>query len=66
MTETVTAVRLLGAQAILTGIRPVIAQTLVHLGVDLGGIVTRPTLASGLQVALDMLGLQVLSKERPR
>lgn len=66
LTETVTAVRLLGAQAILTGIRPVIAQTLVHLGVDLGGIVTRPTLASGLQIALDILGLQVLSKERPR
>ena len=58
--ETITAVRLLGAQVVLTGVRPAIAQTLVHLGVDLSGITTRSSLAAGLVVALDMLKLQVL------
>lgn len=46
------AVKLLGAQVILTGIRPEVAQTLVGLGVDLGGIVTRGTLQSGIAEAL--------------
>jgi rsbT co-antagonist protein RsbR len=57
--ETITAVRLLGAQVVLTGVRPAIAQTLVHLGIDLSGITTRSSLAAGLAVALDMLKLQV-------
>ena len=60
--ETITAVRLLGAQVVLTGVRPVIAQTLVHLGVDLSDIVTRSSLAAGLRVALDILNLQVTGK----
>ncbi len=64
--ETVAAVRLLGAQVVLTGIRPMIAQTLVHLGVDLSGIVTRSSLAAGLRVALDLLNLQVIAKDRSR
>lgn len=46
------AVKLLGAQVILTGIRPEVAQTLVGLGVNLGGIVTRGTLQSGIAMAL--------------
>jgi anti-anti-sigma factor len=46
------AVRLLGAQVMLTGIQPQIAQTLVHLGVDLGGITTRSSLQSGIVDAL--------------
>jgi rsbT co-antagonist protein RsbR len=46
------AVRLLGAQVMLTGIQPQIAQTLVHLGVDLGGIMTRSSLQSGIAAAL--------------
>lgn len=49
------AVKLLGAQAILTGIRPEVAQTLVGLGVDLGGIITRSTLQSGIAEALSQL-----------
>jgi rsbT co-antagonist protein RsbR len=46
------AVRLLGARVMLTGIQPQIAQTLVHLGVDLGTIVTRGSLQAGIADAL--------------
>jgi rsbT co-antagonist protein RsbR len=46
------AVKLLGAQAVLTGIRPEVAQALVGLGVDLSGIVTRGTLQSGIAFAI--------------
>jgi PAS domain S-box-containing protein len=46
------AVKLLGAQVVLTGLRPEVAQTLVGLGVDLSGIVTRGTLQSGIAYAL--------------
>ena len=62
LTEAIGAVRLLGAQVVLTGVRPAIAQTLVHLGIDLSGIMTRSSLAAGLQVALDVLNLKVVSK----
>jgi rsbT co-antagonist protein RsbR len=54
--ETIAAVRLLGAEVVLTGVRPAIAQTLVHLGIDLSGITTRSSLAAGLHVALGMIG----------
>jgi rsbT co-antagonist protein RsbR len=46
------AVRLLGAQVMLTGIQPQIAQTLVHLGVDLSGIITQGSLQAGIAAAL--------------
>jgi rsbT co-antagonist protein RsbR len=46
------AVRLLGAQVMLTGIQPQIAQTLVHLGVDLSGIQTQGSLQAGIAAAL--------------
>ena len=62
LVETITAVRLLGAQVVLTGVRPVLAQTLVHLGIDLSHIVTRSSLAAGLRVALEVLDLQVIGK----
>lgn len=64
--ETISAVRLLGAQVVLTGVRPAIAQTLVHLGIDLSGITTRSSLAAGLLVALDMLNLEVIGKNGSR
>ena len=57
--EAISAVRLLGAQVILTGVRPAIAQTLVHLGIDLSSVATRPSLEAGLRLALDTLDFQV-------
>jgi len=58
--DTINAVKLLGSQVIITGVRPAIAQTLVHLGIDLSGIITRPTMALGLKVALDKLNINVI------
>ena len=52
--ETISAVRLLGARVVLTGVRPSIAQTLVHLGIDLSDMTTRFSLATGLRIALEM------------
>jgi rsbT co-antagonist protein RsbR len=57
--KTVTAARLMGAECIISGIRPQIAQTIVHLGVDLGDITTKATLADALAVALDRTGRAV-------
>ena len=54
--------RLLGAQVILTGVRPVIAQTLVHLGIDLSGITTRSSMAGGLKVAMESLNLEIVTR----
>jgi rsbT co-antagonist protein RsbR len=62
LVETITAVRMLGAQVVLTGVRPSLAQTLVHIGIDLSHIITRSSLSAGLRVALDILNLQVVSK----
>jgi rsbT co-antagonist protein RsbR len=50
--KTVTATRLMGAECIISGIRPQIAQTIVHLGVDLGDVTTKATLADAFRVAL--------------
>lgn len=52
LVHTAQAVRLLGAQVILTGISPAIAQTLVHLGVDLAGIITHSRFQDGIRIAL--------------
>ncbi len=57
--ETIAAVRLLGAEVILTGVRPTIAQTMVHLGIDLANVTTRSSLAAGLRMALDSLDITV-------
>jgi rsbT co-antagonist protein RsbR len=53
------AVRLLGAVLVLVGIRPEIAQTIVHLGVNLSDIVTRANLQAGFAYALEQHGLQI-------
>jgi len=68
--KTVAAARLMGADCIISGIRPQIAQTIVHLGVDLGTVVTKATLADALAIALRRLGLTVVKaattgKRRP-
>jgi len=60
--ETVSAVRLLGADVIITGIRPPIAQTLVHLGIDLNNVTTRSSLTAGLRMALSMVDKNVVVK----
>ncbi len=61
--EAVTAVRMLGAHVVLTGVRPAIAQTMVHLGINLSDVTTRPSLAAGLRVALDLLHLKVVNQD---
>lgn len=53
------AAQLMGAECIITGVRARIAQTLVQLGVDLGGVVTRTTMADGLQLALELTDQQI-------
>jgi rsbT co-antagonist protein RsbR len=62
--RTVEAVRLLGSDAIITGINPIIAQTLVQLGVDLGTLVTKSSLRAGLKQAFRQLKLQVIRLDK--
>jgi rsbT co-antagonist protein RsbR len=57
--KTVTALRLMGAECIISGVRPQIAQTIVHLGVDLQGVVTKANLADALALALKRAGYVV-------
>jgi rsbT co-antagonist protein RsbR len=59
--KTVTAIRLMGADCIISGVRPQIAQTIVHLGVDLQGVTTKATLADALSVALKRSGFSISS-----
>ncbi|MCB2198340.1 STAS domain-containing protein [bacterium] len=58
--KTVSAARLLGTKTIITGINPEVAQTLVHLGVELSEIATRSNLARGIAAALEMTGKQIV------
>ena len=55
--KTVTAIRLMGADCIISGVRPQIAQTIVHLGVDLQGVTTKANLADALALALKRNGV---------
>lgn len=57
--KTVSATRLMGAECIISGIRPEIAQTIVHLGIDLSNIITKATLASALKFSFQALKLEV-------
>ena len=65
LVETITASRLLGAEVILTGVSPTIAQTLVHLGIDLSTMKTCSSLANGVKLALDLMELQVIRCPKP-
>jgi rsbT co-antagonist protein RsbR len=64
--KTVTAARLMGADCIISGIRPQIAQTIVHLGVELGDVVTKATLADAFGLALKRRGLVMGRPGAPR
>ena len=57
--KAVAAARLMGAECIISGIRPQIAQTIVHLGVDLGDVITKSTLGDALRIAFSKRGLTV-------
>jgi rsbT co-antagonist protein RsbR len=62
--ETVSAARLLGAEALIVGLSTRTALTLVQLGLDLSHVTTRTTMARGLELAFDRLGLEVVSKRQ--
>lgn len=61
--KTISATRLMGAECIISGIRPEIAQTVVHLGIDLTDVLTKASLASALKAAFSMLQLQVTKQK---
>ena len=58
--KTVAAARLMGADCIISGIRPQIAQTIVHLGVDLNAVTTKATLRDAFDTALQRLSLTII------
>jgi rsbT co-antagonist protein RsbR len=58
--KTVSAARLMGADCIISGIRPQIAQTIVHLGVELNNVITKATLADAFSIALKRAGLAIV------
>jgi rsbT co-antagonist protein RsbR len=60
--EMVTACRLLGAGVMIVGMSTRVAITLIHLGIDLSGITTCPTMARGLELAFAHLGLEVIGR----
>lgn len=59
--KTITAARLMGADCYLSGIRPAIAQTIVHLGIDLTDVQTKASLADAFGLALSRIGKSVVS-----
>ena len=59
--KTIAAARLMGADCIISGIRPQIAQTIVHLGVNLEDVITKATLADAFVVALERTGTTLVS-----
>jgi rsbT co-antagonist protein RsbR len=62
--KTVSAARLMGADCIISGIRPQIAQTIVHLGLELD-VVSKATMADAFALALRRLGKAVVDRARP-
>ena len=63
--KTIAAARLMGADCIVSGIRPQIAQTIVHLGVELNGVITKSSLADAFAIALEGSGLTICPKTPP-
>lgn len=64
--KTVAATKLMGAECIISGIRPEIAQTVVHLGIDLSSVVTKASLAAALKYAFALLKLEVKKSQREK
>jgi len=62
--KTVAAARLMGAECIISGIRPQIAQTIIHLGVDLADVMTKSSLADAFTFALRRSGSSIVRSER--
>lgn len=62
--KTITAAKLMGAECILSGIRPQIAQTIVHLGINLSEVITKASLADALAVALQKTGKTVTKLDK--
>jgi rsbT co-antagonist protein RsbR len=62
--KTITAARLMGAECILSGIRPQIAQTIVHLGINLQDVITKAKLADAFRLALERSGRRVVRAEK--
>jgi rsbT co-antagonist protein RsbR len=61
--KTIAAARLMGADCIISGIRPQIAQTIVHLGVNLEDVITKATLADAFLVALERTGFKIVTNK---
>ncbi|MFC3458775.1 STAS domain-containing protein [Massilia haematophila] len=61
--KTIAAARLMGADCIISGIRPQIAQTIVHLGVNLEDVITKATLADAFVVALERTGTTLITNK---
>ena len=64
--KTVAAARLMGADCIISGVRPQIAQTIIHLGVDLTNVTTKATLADAFSLALRRTGASIVRSATPR
>jgi len=62
--KTVTAARLMGADCIISGVRPQIAQTIVHLGINLLDVTTKATLAAAFKIALERVGYNFVQQAR--
>lgn len=62
--KTITAAKLMGAECILSGIRPQIAQTIVHLGINLSDVITKASLADALAIALQKTGKTVVKLDK--
>jgi rsbT co-antagonist protein RsbR len=60
--KTITAARLMGAECIISGVRPQIAQTIVHLGINLEDVITKAKLSDAFALALERSGKQVVRK----
>ncbi|HXA66460.1 MAG TPA: STAS domain-containing protein [Bryobacteraceae bacterium] len=62
--KTVAAARLMGAECMISGIRPQIAQTIIHLGVDLSDVITKATLADAFALTLRRAGFKMVHEQK--